>query len=279
MSLDPQQTCETAACASGVLDIHLGAIVANWRKLRSLVAPAACAAVIKADAYGTGLVESGGALAAAGCETFFVAVPSEGVALRAKCPSATIYILNGLAVGQGALYLAYRLRPVLGSSAEVAEWRSELRGDVDRGFAALHVDTGMNRLGLSLEDFASLMGASSRKGLGFPLALVMSHFVASEEPRHPLNESQMRKFKEVRALCPDIPASLANSSGIFLGREAHHDLARPGYALFGGNPTPSSENPMRNVVTLTVPIVQTRIIEQGESVGYNAQWRARQRCR
>ena len=279
MSLDPQQTCETAACASGVLDIDLGAIVANWRKLRSLVAPAACAAVIKADAYGTGLVESGGALAAAGCETFFVAVPSEGVALRAKCPSATIYILNGLAAGQGALYLAHRLRPVLGSSAEVAEWRSELRGDVDRGFAALHVDTGMNRLGLSLEDFASLMGASSSKGLGFPLALVMSHFVASEEPRHPLNESQMRKFKEVRALCPDIPASLANSSGIFLGREAHHDLARPGYALFGGNPTPSSENPMRNVVTLTVPIVQTRIIEQGESVGYNAQWRARQRCR
>lgn len=268
---------ETGARASGILDIDLSAITANWRRLRSLVAPAACAAVIKADAYGTGLVEAGSTLAKAGCDSFFVAVPSEGIALRAKCPNATIYILNGLAAGQGALYLAHRLRPVLGSLAEIAEWRAELRGDAERGPAALHIDTGMNRLGLSLHDFASLMSAPSRKTLGFPLALVISHFVASEEADHPLNARQMRDFKEARASCPEIPASLANSSGIFLARDAHHDLARPGYALFGGNPTPRRENPMLNVVTLTVPIVQMRVIEKGESVGYNAQWKAPER--
>jgi len=151
---------ETGARASGILDIDLSAITANWRRLRSLVAPAACAAVVKADAYGTGLVEAGSALAEAGCDSFFVAVSSEGIALRAKCPNAMIYILNGLAAGQGALYLAHRLRPVLGSAAEIAEWRAALHGDADRGPAALQIDTGMNRLGLSLHEFASMMSAS-----------------------------------------------------------------------------------------------------------------------
>ena len=279
MSAGAQEARETAARASGVLDIDLSAITANWRQLRSLVAPSACAAVVKADAYGTGLVEAGSALAAAGCESFFVAVPSEGIALRGQCPNATIYILNGLAAGQGALYVAHRLRPVLGSLAEIAEWRAALHGDAERGPAAVHIDTGMSRLGLSLHEFASLISASSRAALGFPLALVISHFVASDEADHPLNARQMRDFTEARALCPEIPASLANSSGIFLARDAHHDLARPGYALFGGNPTPRRENPMRNVVTLTVPIVQMRLIEKGESVGYDAQWTARERHR
>jgi alanine racemase len=270
---------KTGARASGILDIDLSAITANWRRLRSLVAPAACAAVVKADAYGTGLVEAGSALAEAGCDSFFVAVSSEGIALRAKCPNATIYILNGLAAGQGALYLAHRLRPVLGSAAEIAEWRAALHGDADRGPAALQIDTGMNRLGLSLHEFASMMSASSKAALGFPLALVMSHFVASEDEDQPLNARQMRDFAQARAFCPEIPASLANSSGIFLSRDAHHDLARPGYALFGGNPTPRRENPMRHVVTLTVPVVQLRVIQKGASVGYNAQWTAREQCR
>lgn len=238
------------------------------------MAPAGCAAVVKADAYGTGLVEAGPALAAAGCDTFFVAVPSEGIALRTKCPSATIYILNGLAAGQGALYLAHCLRPVLGSLAEIGDWQATLRGDADRGPAALHIDTGMNRLGLSMREFASLMSASPKPVLGFPLALLMSHFVTADNADHPLNGRQIREFGQARALCPEIPASLANSSGIFLTRDAHHDLARPGYALFGGNPTPRGENPMRNVVTLTVPIVQLRIVEKGESVGYDARWTA-----
>ncbi|MBV9053805.1 MAG: alanine racemase [Hyphomicrobiales bacterium] len=260
--------------ASGVLEINLEDLVANWRQLRKRVAPAACAAVVKADAYGTGLTEAGKALAAAGCDTFFVAVPSEGVALRAKCPSATIYVLNGLAMGLAELYLAHRLRPVLGSLAEIREWQAALGAADNDGSAALHVDTGMNRLGLSLAEFASLMSASSKAALGFAPSLVMSHFVMADNPDHPLNARQIRDFAQARALCPDIPASLANSSGIFLARDARHDLARPGYALFGGNPTPGRENPMRDVVTLKVPIVQLRVIQNGETVGYDAQWTA-----
>jgi alanine racemase len=264
----------SALRASGTLTIDSAALADNWRQLRDRVAPAACAAVVKANAYGTGLAEAGTALAGAGCETFFVAILAEGIALRRACPEPTIYVLNGLAVGQGELYLAHRLRPVLGSRDEVAEWQSIVRYAEGLGIAALQVDTGMNRLGLSMQDFAALAPAIKKDALGFPLMLVMSHFVTSDNPEHPLNTDQMRAFREVRALCPQIQASLANSSGIFLGTEAHHDLARPGYALFGGNPTPGRENPMRNVVTLTASILQLRTLERGDTVGYDAQWTA-----
>jgi alanine racemase len=274
----PETEEAAARAASGTLTIDLSAIIANWRQLRDRIAPAACAAVVKADAYGTGLTETGSALAGVGCDTFFVAVPAEGIALRRACPRATIYILNGLAVGQGDLYLTHRLRPVLGSMLEIAEWRASCRDKADYEAAALHIDTGMNRLGLSLQEFAALM-APGKTGLGFPVELLMSHFVTSDNAAHPLNARQIRDFREARSLCPEIPASLANSSGIFLGGAAHHDLVRPGYALFGGNPTPGRENPMRNVVTLTVPITQLRFVEKGETVGYDAQWTAGEKRR
>jgi len=268
-----------AAPASGVLTIDLNAVVANWKTLRERVAPAVCAAAVKANAYGTGLAETGAALAAAGCGTFFVAVPSEGLTLRRAAPSATIYVLNGLAIGQEALYLANGLWPVLGSREEIAEWRVVAGGAGVAGAAAIHVDTGINRLGFTKADFAALIGETGTQGLGFPLALLMSHFVTSDDPDHPLNPRQITAFNEVRALCPDVKASLANSSGIFLGRETHFDMVRPGYALYGGNPTRGRENPMRGVVTLTVPIAQIRVVEAGETVGYDAQWTATGRRR
>ena len=158
--------------------------------------------MVKADAYGTGLIEAGAALAGAGCDTFFVAVPSEGIALRRACPTAAIYILNGLAMGQGGLYLAHALRPVLGSQEEILEWRAVCREAGTKAKAALHVDTGMNRLGLSMQDFAALISGAGKMRLGIPLALLMSHFVTSDNAEHPLNARQMRDFREARALVP-----------------------------------------------------------------------------
>jgi alanine racemase len=265
--------------ASGTLSIDLGAVIANWRRLGLEASGAECASVVKADAYGTGLERVGAALATAGCRTFFVAVPSEGVRLRAVVPQAAIYVLNGLATGQGHLYLNHRLRPVLGSREEIAEWQAVCRETGLAGEAALHVDTGMKRLGLSLADFAGLMSERKRAPLGFPPTLLVSHFVMSDNAGHPLNPRQMLSFEEARACAPDIPASIANSSGIFLGRRARHDCVRAGYALFGGNPTPGRENPMRSVVTLTVPIAQIGTVESGETIGYDAQWTARRRLR
>jgi len=257
------------------LIIDLGALVANWRSLAARIAPAACAAVVKADAYGVGTEQAAKALFAAGCRVFFVAHPSEGVRVRAVVGDApAIYVLNGLIEGAGrvAPYAVHHLRPVLGSLEDLRIWSaSGLGGGLK---AALHVDTGMNRLGLPPGEALALAGQAGQAGpLG--IDLVMSHFVSSEDPKDPLNAQQIARFDAVRAAFPGLRASMANSAGLFLPQRPFCDLARPGYALYGGNPTPDAPNPMRAVVTLRAPIIQTREIGVGESVGYNATWSAK----
>jgi alanine racemase len=269
--------CPPESEAGGVLTIDLDAIVANWRELARRAAPAACAAVVKADGYGCGIAPVAVTLAKAGCNTFFVAHLAEGRSVRAVAPEAAIYVLNGLAPGTALAQADAGLRPVLGSLAELAEWRAFVRASGWQGGAALHVDTGMNRLGLSFAEaeWFSREHASERAGL----TLVMSHLACAETPDHALNAKQMAAFHEVRALFPGIAGSLANSSGVFLDSDAHHDLVRPGVALFGGNPTPSHLNPMQPVVTLRGRIVQVRTVDAGETVGYGATWTAQQPTR
>ncbi len=209
-------------------------------------------------------------LGRAGCRTYFVAHLSEALAARALLPDAEIYVLNGLVPGTGPAYGAARLRPVLGARDELAEWAEVSQGALP---AALHVHTGMNRLGLSVADALALAGDPLLGRAG--IALLMSHLVSAECPEEAVNARQIAAFAELRAALPGIPGSLANSSGIYLGRDAHHDLLRPGYALFGGNPTPYWEtNPMRPVVRLETPIAQIREIAAGETAGYNARWTA-----
>jgi alanine racemase len=211
-------------------------------------------------------------LEGAGCRTFFVAHLSEALRAREAGIEGTIYVLNGLPPGTAPSYAGLRLRPILGSPDEVAEWAAFCRTAGMRLPAALHVDTGMNRLGLRPEQAVEL----SRNALlaEFEPALVMSHFVSSEEPQNPLNRRQIEAFAGVRQGFAGTPASLCNSSGIFLADAPHYDLVRPGYALWGGNPIPDRPNPMRSVVRLKGRIVQLRIAEAGETAGYNAQWTA-----
>lgn len=261
--------------AGGILTIDLAAIVANWRALGERARPAECAAVVKADGYGCGLEQVVGALARAGCATFFVANLAEARRARAAAPEAAIYVLNGLLPTTAPGYAEANLRPVMGSSAELDEWSAFRKASGWRGDAALHFDTGMNRLGFPHEEAAQIAGRLRRGG---GVALVMSHFACSEED-HPLNAIQIERFRAVRALFPGIAGSLANSSGIFLGSAAHHDLVRPGVALYGANPTPGKPNPMQAVVTLQGRIVQLRNVAQGETVGYSATWTARRPTR
>jgi alanine racemase len=263
--------------AGGVLTIDLAAIKANWRQLLRRVTPAEAAAVIKADGYGCGLEPVTALLYHAGCRTFFVADIAEGRRARRIAPEATIYVLNGLPPRTAPVFAENYLRPVIGSLPELAEWDTFVGQSQWRGGIAIHVDTGMNRLGLTPEEAAAVAARMNSENHG--IALIMSHFVAAQIGDHPLNERQIRLFREIRAMFRGVSASLANSSGIFLGASAHCDLVRPGAALFGVNPTPGEPNPMRPVITLQGRIVQLRQIESGATVGYDAVWTARRPAR
>jgi alanine racemase len=260
------------AQAGGILTIDLGAIAANWRLLRDRADGAETGAVVKADAYGTGIEATVPALREAGCRTFFVAHLSEGARARAVAPDAAIYILNGLLPGTAPAYTAHDLRPVLGSQDEVTEWAAVCRSGGKALAAAIHVDTGMNRLGIPVPESLALKGDPRLRD--FEPALLMSHLVSAEEPENPINARQIEAFAAVREALPGMQASLCNSSGIFLPERPHLDLVRPGYALYGGNPTPDRDNPMRRVVRLEGRIVQIRTVEAGATTGYNAQWTA-----
>jgi alanine racemase len=256
----------------GVLTIDLSAIEANWRALTSRVSPAECSAVVKADAYGCGIEQVAGALAHARCKTFFVAHVAEARRVRAAAPEANVYVLNGIVPGSAALLADANARPVIGSLAELAEWDAFCRANDWRGGAALHFDTGMNRLGLTSEEAVAL--SSRTKNLDHGITLVMSHLACADNPAHPLNDKQIQLFRDLRMMYRGITASLANSSGIFLGPATHCDLVRPGVALYGANPTLRGENPMQPVVELKGRIVQVRSVARGASVGYGATWTA-----
>ncbi|WP_230531956.1 alanine racemase [Microvirga roseola] len=263
--------------AGGLLHIDLDALASNWRSLRDSAGGAEAAAVVKADAYGTGIEQAVPALARAGCRTFFVAHLSEAIRARDVAPNATIYVLNGLFSGTGPTYAQFDLRPVLGSFEEIGEWAGFSRAQGKRLKAAIHVDTGMNRLGLTVPEGMTLRNLPDLQD--FETALLMSHFVSAEEHDNPLNQQQIEAFQAVRDTLPGIPASLANSSGIFLKEKPHCDIVRPGYALYGGNPTPDRDNPMRPVVGLEGRIVQLRVVEPDQTVGYNGRWLALTRRR
>ena len=265
--------------APGRLTIDLAALAENWRRLADRAAPGRCAAVVKANAYGIGLDKAAPALWAAGARVFFVAHLGEGFAARRLLPDeAEIYVLNGLEAGADpADYAEHRLKPVIGSEGELERWSALARARGPTHPCALHLDTGMSRLGF--DSLSALQQAMERHGAASGADLLMSHFVSSELPDDPINAAQIARFEAARKAFPLLPASLANSSAMFLAARPIYDLARPGYALYGGNPTPGKPNPMRPVVTLSVAIQQTRWIEAGATCGYNAQWTARRRTR
>ena len=261
-----------AESAGAVLTIYLDAIVANWRLLAARVAPADCAAVVKADAYGLGAARVASALAAAGCRHFFVAHLDEAVALKPHLAAGTtLSVLHGPMPGTEDVFVQHGIRPVLNSRAQIDGWRA-LAQRLDRELpAAIQVDTGMARVGLAPDELQAI--TDDRDALaGVGVALIMSHLACADEPAHPANARQLRRFVEARRLLPAAPASLANSSGIFLGPEWHFDLARPGAALYGIAPVPGQPNPMRPVVKLEGRVVQTRSIDADTPVGYSQAW-------
>ena len=263
-----------ASHAGALLEIDLGAIRANYRLLRARLGATAAAGVVKADAYGLGAARVAPVLADEGCRSFFVAHLDEAIALRPLLPAAAaVFVLNGLPAGAEAEAAARGITPVLNSLGQLDAWVAAARRRERRLPAALQVDSGMSRLGLDASALDALDATPARLA-PLDLRCVMSHLACAEDASHPMNRAQLARFAAARRRLPPAPASLANSSGIFLGRDFHLDIARPGAALYGLAPVKGAPNPMQPVVSLLGRIVQTRTVPAGAQVGYGATWTA-----
>jgi alanine racemase len=267
------------ASAGALLTIDLDATRANYRLLREKLGGTACAAVVKADAYGLGADRVAPALAADGCTNFFVAHLDEAIALRPHVPSeADVFVLHGSPAEVEADFVAHRLIPVLNSLSQIDAWTSLARSLSRKLPAVLQVDTGMSRLGLSKRELDTVAADPHRLD-GIDLRYVMSHLACAEQQNHELNAFQLANFRAARARLPAAPASFSNSSGVFLGSDYHFDLARPGAALYGVAPVAGQPNPLRSVVRLQARVIQVREIEAGARVGYGGRWTAPRPCR
>jgi len=253
----------------GILTIDLDALAANYRLLKGKLGEAELAAAVKADAYGLGAAPAAMALDRAGCRDFFVALPDEGVSLRASLSDARIHVLSGLMADGGTAVMRacveHDLIPVLNSLADIAAWKD---------FAPhrpcdVHVDTGMLRLGMSPHEL-TLLGDDPGQLKGLAIDTVLSHLASADNAASPKNAEQLAAFTAAIPLFGAKRASLANSSGIFLSAQYHFDLARAGVALYGANPTPGYPNPMAQVIRLQGKILQVRDVDTPQTVGYGA---------
>lgn len=251
------------------LTVDLGALKRNWQALNKVSRGALTGAVVKADAYGTGIVPSSRALYAAGARFFFTATPDEGIAVRAALPEDShIFILNGLYPGSAPLYVGERLMPCLSSIPMLEEWLKACLASNQALPASLHFDTGINRLGLRLNEAPLVRRMIDQ--VGYAPQMIMSHLACADIPAHEKNRTQLALFSSIIAQFPGIPASLANSAGLMSSRENHFQMVRPGIALYGGRAVGGRRNPMAPVVSLEAPILQIKEVRTGESVGYGA---------
>ncbi len=258
------------ATDAAVLEVDLGAIGMNYTYLRGRH-PGPVAGVVKANAYGLGAIRVAPYLHAQGCRHFFTAHLSEALAIRPELPDGMVAVLNTMLPGSEGAYLEAGIEPVLSSLDEIARWRAQAVRLGQRLPALLHVDTGLNRLGLDAADLAALQADHSLLD-GIDLRYIMTHLVAAEVPDDPANAAQHAAFAAACAGLPKAPRSFANSSGIFLGADFASDLARPGAALYGINPMPGQPNPLHQVVRLRAQVLSVREISAGAGVGYNGTW-------
>jgi alanine racemase len=256
-----------AATSPGLLTVDLDALEQNYGKLVELAAPGGCGAVVKADAYGLGIEPVARTLHAAGCRHFFVANLAEGRRLRELLADAVIYVFAGPEPGEERSLRDAELVPVLNSLEQAKRWVEH--GGTQAAPVAMHIDTGMSRLGLSPKEVEAL--ASNTWLLDrLRIALVMTHLACADDPGNALNEEQLKRFDALRALLPEARTCVGNSAGVITGSRYGGDLARAGVALYGGNPFIDRPNPMATVVRLHSPILQVRDIDAPVTVGYGA---------
>lgn len=273
-SCGPLRDMDRSESGVASLTVRLDAIVGNYRTFQHLAGDAIVAGVVKADAYGLGAERVSRSLAAAGCDTYFVARLEEGIRLRPIVPQARIFVLDGVPGDAASALIAYRLTPVLNSLAEIQTWSQAAYRQRTPLDAALHIDTGMNRLGLPGQELAILSAEAVARLKGIDVVLLMSHLACADDASATMNAIQRDRFRAALAGLPAAPASLASSGGVLLGRDYIFDMVRPGIGLYGGNPQPSRPNPFSTAAVLCGRILQLRRVDKGEGVGYGASFLA-----
>ena len=265
---------QAAGGASGHLTIDLGALRDNYLTLAAMAPASQTAAVVKADAYGLGADIVSQTLFEAGCRNFFVAHIDEALALRLRLSAeARIFVLNGLQPGNETSCAAMAITPVLNSLEQIAQWSGHARKLGKTLTAAVQIDTGMCRLGLSPEEL-EILSAKQQLLDGIEIAFVMSHLACADEPDHVSNAAQLAVMRKAATTFPETPVCFSNSGGIFLGIDYHNALLRPGIALYGGAPSAAGPNPMKPVVRLDLAVIQTRTVPAGSLVGYGRSFTA-----
>ncbi|CUX61111.1 MULTISPECIES: alanine racemase [Agrobacterium] len=265
---------QAAGGASGHLSIDLGALRDNYLTLAAMAPASQTAAVVKADAYGLGADIVSQTLFEAGCRNFFVAHIDEALALRLRLSAeAQIFVLNGLQPGNETSCATMAITPVLNSLEQIAQWSSHAKKLGKTLTAAVQIDTGMCRLGLSPEEL-EILSAQPQLLNGIEIAFVMSHLACADEPDHASNAAQLAVMRKSATAFPETPVCFSNSGGIFLGSDYHNALLRPGIALYGGAPSAAGPNPMKPVVRLDLAVIQTRTVPAGSLVGYGGSFTA-----
>jgi alanine racemase len=269
----PDPAASSPAGATGVILVDLARLAANWQALSRHVAPAECGAVVKADVYGVGATRAIPALYEAGCRSFFVATLDEAAQARELAPAAMVYVLDGLLPGTARDLTNLGVTPALTSLEDVRTWGALAHSGTRAPAAALHVDTGLHRLGMSAKEVRELARDSNLLSR-LDIALVMSHLACADEAAHPMNGEQLDVFHRLRAGLPRARASLAASDGLMLGADFHLDLVRPGYALYGGQAAPGRSAPVEAIVRVKARILQVHDVAVGGRIGYSASYRA-----
>ncbi len=250
-----------------IFNINLKKLIANYKLLKKLSAPAVAAGVVKDDAYGLGALEITKALYRAGCRHFFVAHGLEGSLIRNVAPKADIFVLQGIGEDSLPYFIKSELIPVINSPEMLSFWKKNRIKNIK---PVIQVETGLNRLGFSVKELEKLKPADINE-----FSYVLSHLACADEQAHFMNARQLKNFRKIKSrFFPNTPATLSASDGVFLGPDFHFDLTRLGAALYGINTAPYRENEMQNILELKAPVLQVKSLDKGEFVGYSATFRA-----
>lgn len=250
----------------GWLEVDLNTVASNYAILCDHLSHTQCAAVVKADAYGLGAKIISQRLYTEGCRHFFVAHLDEALAIRSLIPEASIYVFSGCLEGTEIELMEHKLIPVLNDYGMFQRWIAYGKLHGKRLPGMLHIDTGMNRIGFDTYDLKKLTENMCILS-GLQLQGVMSHLACSPDKNHPQNEKQRELFEQICTYFPKITKSLADTAGIYLGRDYHYDMVRPGKGLFGLYKAPH----LQQAFSFKARVIQVRHAKKGDFVGYGSQ--------